>query len=352
MTERTRDPGSMGVREAIERYLQQRAVDAEESSLGTWRYQLKLFAEWCESVGIEQIGELRGYDVDDWYGLRAEAVAPSTLEGEMWTFKKFIQFLERREAVQNGLTDKVPIPDVDKENRSSDEQWSTPEALAMLRYHRNTASKYGIREHALLELLWMTGARMGGIRALDLRDVHLEEDYIEFVHRSSTGTPLKNKRDGERPVAIPPSTSDVLKRYIKAYRHDVHDDHGRAPLLTSQRGRPQPNTIRVWTYGATQPCKHSLCPHGRERPGCEFLDSDKSSQCPSSKSPHRIRTGSIGWQLDIGLPPWVVAERVNADVSVIEEHYDKTPARERMERRRRPFIADLEGDLEEANNDE
>ena len=76
----------MDVSTAVQRYLQQRAVDAAESSIGTWRGQLKLFEEWCQAQGIDEVGDLRGYDIDDWYGLRAEQVAPSTLEGEMWTF--------------------------------------------------------------------------------------------------------------------------------------------------------------------------------------------------------------------------------------------------------------------------
>jgi len=345
-SERSRDPGAMPIPEAIERYLQQRTVDASDSSTSTWRYQLKLFAEWTDALGIERVEELRGYDLDDWYSMRAGEVAPATLEGEMWTLKKFVEYLERREAVPDGLAEKVKIPDVDDEDRSNDERWSAPEALAMLGFHRTTWAAFATREHVMLELQWVTGARLGGIRALDVRDVHVDEAYVDFRHRPETGTPLKNGRDGERPVGIPPSTAAVLERYLKK-RSDVHDDNGRAPFLPSQRGRPTENTLRVWNYLATQPCKHSPCPHDNERDTCEYTERAHSSKCPSSRSPHPIRTGSISWQLDIGLPPWVVAERVNAHIDVIEQHYDKTPARERMERRRRPFITDLEADLED-----
>lgn len=217
----------------------------------------------------------------------------------------------------------------------------------LLRYYRNTPDAYGKRAHALLELAWFTGARQGGLRALDLRDVYLEDAYVEFHHRPETGTPLKNKEDGERPVALPETIMDVLERYIDRYRYDVHDEHNRAPLLASRYGRPTTGTIRDWAYIATQPCLHSACPHDRERETCEYTDPEHASKCPSSRSPHRIRTGSISWQLDIGLPPWVVAERVNAPVPVIEAHYDKTSPLERMERRRRPFIDQLELDFED-----
>jgi hypothetical protein len=58
--------------------------------------------------------------------------------------------------------------------------------------------------------------------------------------------------------------------------------------------------------------------------------------------PHQIRRGSITWQRDLGIPPAVVTERVNASTDVIKLHYDAASPREQMERRRRPFIDNLE----------
>lgn len=340
----------MHVRKAVQRYIQQRkASGTADSTIRKMRYQLKLFAEWCEGMDLVEVGDLRGFDIDDYYSIRADGIAPSTLENEMFTLQDFIEFLERREAVNDGLSDKVPIPNVEKEDQSSDEKLSTPDALALIRYFRNDSEAYGTRGHAFLELAWVTGARLGGLRGLDLRDVHVDEDYVEFHHRPETGTPLKNKTEGERPVALPPTTSSVIGWYLEHYRWDVHDDHGRAPFLSSRQGRPSTHTIRDWSYVSTQPCLHSPCPHDRERETCKFVTPKHSSKCPSSRSPHRIRTGSISWQLDLGLPPWVVSERANASVDVIEQHYDKTSPRERMERRRRPFIEELE--IEDLNHE-
>ncbi|QLG27721.1 hypothetical protein HUG10_09220 [Halorarum halophilum] len=57
-----------------------------------------------------------------------------------------------------------------------------------------------------------------------------------------------------------------------------------------------------------------------------------ASKCPSSRSPHKIRSGSITWQLNCGVPPEIVAERVNASVSTIKSHYDFATAEERWRR--------------------
>lgn len=353
------DPGSLSPREAVRRYLRRRSSDATDQSVDSFWYRLKLFVEWCEGVGLATVGDIAGWDLDEYYELRAERLAPSTLENEMRTLQKFCEFLEQLEAVEDGLADRVRIPDVDDADRVDDTLLATEDALPFLEYYRNSPAGFGTRAHVLLELGWTVGARQGGLRALDVMDVHVDDRYIEFVHRPETGTPLKRKRDGERPVAILEETADAIERYLDHHRHDVQDEHGRAPFLASMKGRPALSTFRVWMYLATQPCIYGPCPHGRERETCEYTETSHASKCPSSRSPHQVRTGSITWQLNQGLPPAVVAERVNAELATVKQHYDKATVRERrlrqrqrMERDRRPFVDDLGlGETDQTNQE-
>jgi site-specific recombinase XerD len=355
---RRTDPENLTPHEARERYLRRRSSDSTEKSVHAWEYRLKLFVEWCHDVGIETVGELTGYDLDEYFELRSSEVAPATLEGEMWTLKQWCEFLDDLGAVEDGLGESVRIPDLDSEDRSDDTKLDTDRAKALLRYYRNTAAVFGTRQHVFLELAWLTGARQGGLRALDIRDVELDESpHAFFKHRPETGTPLKNKRDGERAVALPPQTVDAIERYVEHHRYDVHDEHGRQPLLASSRGRPGSNTIRVWSYLATEPCLYQECPHGKQRESCQWTEYAHASKCPSSRSPHQIRTGTVTWLLNLGWPPQDVAERVNASKKTIEQHYDKADLderrqrlRERMEDRRRSLTNDLDQEIN--SNDE
>ncbi|WP_418283183.1 tyrosine-type recombinase/integrase [Halorubrum sp. DTA98] len=331
MTERSRDPSRLHPRQAVTRYLRRRRSDSTDASVKAWKYRLKLFVEWCEGIGLEEIGDLRGYDLDEYYELRSGAVAPATLEGEMWTIQKFIEYLAQLEAVDDSLVDSVRVPDIDPSERSNSETLTTEAAFTLLKYYRNSDRDRASRNHAFLELAWHTGARQGGLRALDVRDVYPEEGYVEFHHRPETDTPLKNKLHGERPVGLRTEVARVLREYM-GNRYDVHDDHDRQPFLASRDGRPTENTIRSWSYLATQPCLHSPCPHGKDRIDCEFTEFVHGSKCPSSRSPHRIRTGAITWMLNAGIPPEVVAERVNASVKTIRTHYDWATESQRWNR--------------------
>lgn len=335
----TRQPGDLTPRRAVHRWLDGRRSEMRDETRASYWYRLKLWAEWCESNGIETVGELDGWLVDSYYRDRSgDGIAPITLQSEMKTLKLFIEYLERIEAVEDGLAEKVPIPSVEQSDTTDDTKLATADAVALLRYYRDDPASRGTRGHALLELFWHSGARVGGIRALDVRDFYPEADLVDFRHRPKSGTPLKNGVDGQRPVGIPRTVTEVLETYLHDYRDDVHDDHGRAPLFTTGRGRPSVNTFRRVCYGVTFPCNCRECPHDRDPESCEFTEHNQESKCPSSRSPHQVRTGSITYQRDLGFPPEVVAERVNSSVPVIEQYYDKATARERLERRRRRFV--------------
>lgn len=321
-----------------------RRPDSSERSLETYHYELKQFVQWCEEQQIETVSDLNGWLLDQFEtSRRGDDIAPTTLLGNMKTLRQFLKYLASIDAVDPDLPEKVNVPNVSASEQINDEMLEPERGLDIIRYFRNSEDDYGSRLHAFFELVWYTGARMGGIRALDLQDWYPDEGYIEFRHRPDTGTPLKNKKDGERPVSLPSETVDVVETYLDSWNWwDVHDDAGRRPLLTTRQGRPSTSSIRAWSYKVTLPCTIGVCPHDRDPEICSWTVPRAASKCPSSRSPHPIRSGSITWQLNCGLPPEVVSARVNADPTIIKKHYDQATALERMRRRRQQYIDKLE----------
>ena len=170
---------------------------------------------------------------------------------------------------------------------------------------------------------------------------------VEFHHRPRQNLPLENGRDGERAVGFPERVRDAIDNHIERHRHDKYDEYGQRPLLTSQTGRTSDNAGRAWVYLATLPCLRIDCPHGDERETCESVDHSHASKCPSSRSPHQVRTGSITWQLNCGMPLEAVAERVNTSVRTLKKHYDRPTNIEALEERRRHHIDRIGLDKEE-----
>jgi len=198
-------------------------------------------------------------------------------------------------------------------------------ALRLVRHYRGSEHGRASQHHTFIELTWYTGTRQGALRALNVCDVVLsvnsgQESWVVFRYCPDTDTPLKSNQRGERLVGVPDETARVVSEYIDDDRYDVHDENGRQPLISSSKGQPNENTVRMWSYRATQPCIAGGCPHDKDPNICEWREYAQLSKCPSSRSPNQIRTRSITWQLKEGLPPELVTERVDATVKTIENH--------------------------------
>ncbi len=105
-------------------------------------------------------------------------------------------------------------------------------------------------------------------------------------------------------------------------------------LITSSRGRLSEGSIREGIYRLTKPCEIGECPHDKDPKTCEYRDHSQRSGCPSSRSSHGIRRGSITHHLRTGSPQEVVSERANVSGDILDQHYDERTDREKMEIRR------------------
>jgi len=318
-------------------YLKQRRSELTTETFRKQGQRLRAFLAFCEEKQIDDLNDLSGRDLYRYRIWRKEGnehyepVKKITVRANLSTLRTFLQFAESVNAVETGLSHKVQLPDVDKESRDTILEADRAERIL------DHLEKFGYasREHVLFAIMWRTAARAGSVRALDLKDFDADEPCLVFRHRPETGTPLKNKERGERDVFVDSHFADVIHDYIEMNRHDKTDEHGREPLLTTRQGRPVVPTLRADCYKVTLPCRYSGCPHDRDPETCVWTESGQRSKCPSSRSCHSLRRGSITDHRNRGITAELVSDRVDATPEVIEEHYDERTNREKMRVRRR-----------------
>ncbi|WEL26503.1 tyrosine-type recombinase/integrase [Haloferax volcanii] len=321
--------------EAVTLYLKDREPDVTESTFRNHRYHLKRFREWCDDVGFDDMSEMTGKRIYEYKIYRREVgdVNQVTLSNQLSTFRVFLRFCENLDFVEKGTAESVMMPDIKPGEDARDIALDSDTANQILDYLQKF--EYGTFRHALFYLLWHTGMRTGSVRSLDLDDYHPDEYYLEVRHRPDTGTRLKNKHAGEREVNLKPEVCEVLDDYIQIHRHEVTDDYGRRPLLTTKSGRAYNSLIQKNIYTITRPCHYTgNCPHGRDIEDCEANSFDYASKCPSSVSPHPIRRSAITAHLNADVPKEITADRVNVSVNVLEKHYDARSESEKRELRR------------------
>ena len=344
-------PSDLDVDAAVSRWLGRLRLDKADATVASYRRRLSHFLDWCDEQGIETVGEVTPWDVDEFdIHRREKGVKPISLNNELTTLRLFLEYCERVGIVADGLSETVEPPTIPDGEETNDEFLAPDDARDLLATYRNGRDRY-TREHAVLELAWWIGCRKGGLAALDLDDYDAGEGYVRFRHRPETETPLKNGADGERVVGLGEHAQNALDGYIEYNRHDTTDDHGRRPLFATAQGRAHINTLTKSVYFGTVPCRYRECPHGNERPTCEFYSRTNGYKCPSSVSPHPVRSGSIMWQLNCGMRPDRVAERVNATVEVIETYYDKVSELENFRERRADDLDKLGFDDSQESDD-
>jgi integrase len=354
---------SLDPREAMRMWLDRQKAERAEATVQSYGYRLSGFVEWLEGEGIEDLNDLTGRDLYRFDSERRAEVAVPTLNNQLGTIRRFLEFCANIEGVRDDLPEKVDPPSVRKAERSNAEKLEPGRASDLL----DTLDRfeYASFDHALLATAWHTGLRLGSLRALDVGDCYLEADDLDrltgrvenaqevleeaqppflYVHHREE-TSLKNNRGGERAVGLLPEYADVLKAYLRVNRPEYHEDSGRQPLFVTEesRGRASKSTIRRRLYIMTQPCRYGECPHDRDPEDCEATNHGLEARCPSSVKPHAVRTGAITHHLDQGWSKTDLGARVDASSSVIDTHYDWPNEIRRMESRR-SLLDSLEGD--------
>ncbi len=324
---------SMPPDEGLQRFLEQREPNVATSTFQNNRTTLEQFVGWLNDNQIEDLNDLTGRLIADYVHDRRQEVKPISLQKELSAIRIALDFWADLDAVEPGIRERVNPPDVADGAESRDvmvDDETSEQILDYLeRYRRAT------REHVIVALWWNTGIRLGGTRALDVDDLRPEDHALAVQHRPETDTPLKNKKHGERWVWLGEPLFDLLEEYIDVHRQDVTDDHGREPLFTTRQGRVSDSTVRDISYRWTQPCRWAECPHDREQDSCEAYGAPNTpSKCPSARSPHGWRRGSITDHLARGVSPEVVSERTNVSLEVLYRHYDARQPDEKMAVRR------------------
>lgn len=329
MNQRTIHP-----RKARRDYFKSRRGNIKESSLRSYEFPTKDFIEFLEANNIEAMKDVDGYHVEQWKLQRKdEGIKQITLVNNVKHLRRFIKWCESAEMVQEGLYDKIEVPEINREQETSQEKVTPELAETLLEYLERY--EYATRQHAVFYFLWHTGCRISGAVAIDLEDYQPQQNHIQFRNRRETDTPLKNGQKSERNVTLSDDVMAVLNDYIEARREDIDDKHRRSPLFTTTEGRMRRQRAYKDFVALTRPCVYTNeCPHDREIKNCDAARKERAYECPSSHSLHPIRRGAITLHLKEGWPKEALSERCDVSVEVLEKHYDARSEEEKRSGRR------------------
>lgn len=334
-TDGTTDLDRLEPAEILELYLSERKTDLADKTRQSHRYIIERFVGWCDDNDVETVAELNGRDMHEFRVDRREEVNGNTLRSQLGVLRQFIRFAESIEAAPMGLAERIRLPQA--ERRSRDGRLEKEMAEIVLDHLRRF--EYAGRDHALFRLLWVTGIRVGTARSFDVTDFDRDDRTLAVRHRPDTETPLKNGERAERLLALDERTTETLADYVDYNRAEATDAYGREPLFPSGDGRLAKSTLRRAVYRWTRPCQRGDgCPHDREMDDCDARRTvTLAAQCPSTRSPHEVRRGSLSQMLNEQIPVKAISDRADVSSEVLDAHCDARNEAERAETRRSFF---------------
>jgi integrase/recombinase XerD len=158
---------------------------------------------------------------------RRHVLRPTTLRRRAASLRGFYRFCFAEGLIESDLAARFDLP---RQPRLLPEVLSVDEVDALLSV-KNDDTAVGIRDRALLELLYASGLRISEAVGLDLEDISLDSGLVRVV----------GKGDRERQVPVGEVAVSWLRRYIAEVRPGwlagSHGDaHRGGPVFLSVRG--------------------------------------------------------------------------------------------------------------------
>jgi integrase/recombinase XerD len=272
---------------------------ASPNTVSAYRRDLRLYTDFLLDRGVRSPDAVRRDDVGAWISqLRAEGLAPRTIERRVAAVKSFHRFLVREGVTVNHPTASLPLP------RTPDR---LPDVVSIDDVDRLLSQPFpdgpaGYRDRALLEVLYGCGVRASELVGLDLRDADLTEGLLRVFGKGSK----------ERVVPVAGAAADALADYLA---------HGRPYLRTKSGARRQdPDAVFLNVRGGrlTRVSVHSLVRAYGGRVGLRL-------------HPHTLRHSFATHMLEGGADLRALQEMLgHADISTTQvyTHVDRSHLRE------------------------
>lgn len=207
-----------------------------EHSLRAYRGDLLLFQNWLEEEGIE-LEHLNSRDMRQFLSLLTEKNHSKTsINRRLSAVRSFLRWLAEQDILESSaLSTAGP-----KNPRQLPRVVSSDDLEKLLTPSKTTAPE-DIRDDAIFELMYATGARISELSSLTLKDIHASENLIHFF----------GKGKKERIVPVHKLSLQKLERYLHEARPQLvqtqkmrGEDAGR--VFIGKSGKPMSaDSIRI-----------------------------------------------------------------------------------------------------------
>ena len=190
----------------------------------SYRRDLNKLRTFLALRNIENVDDICEEDLQDFVKeLERQEFKAATVSRHIASIKAFYHFLCKEQMVETDLAEALHAPKVEKK---LPEIMTVEEAISLLDQPTSDTPK-GMRDKAMLELLYATGIRVTELISLRLSDVNLKMGYIIC-------------RDGNKERMIPygNQAKQAVAQYLQSARNALLQDYATDILFVNCSGQP------------------------------------------------------------------------------------------------------------------
>ncbi|MGA7614552.1 MAG: site-specific tyrosine recombinase XerD [Thermoanaerobaculia bacterium] len=232
-------------------YLDYLAVEKglAENSIDAYARDLRHFGHFLASQAIETTAVERIHLVRYFQSLRTSGISARSVARALAAIRGMFRFLVAERTLVKDPTENVENPKL----------WSNlpktlgSEDVEALLAAPDTTTPAGLRDRAMLELLYATGLRVSELIRLVIDDLVLDAGFLRTIGKGSK----------ERIVPFGDTAKEAILEYLSAARPS-YDRHGDATLFLSNRGRGmsrQTVWLRIVKYAREAGIPTHISPH-------------------------------------------------------------------------------------------
>lgn len=197
---------------------------ASNNTIQSYERDLKYFFQYLEYIKIENLNEInteviRGYLEE----LKDKNKSMATISRTLASVRALFQYLIKMEVVSQNPALIIELPKIAKRVPKI---LSENEIVKLLNEPHTTDLK-GIRDKAMLELLYATGIRVSELITLRLSDVNLNQGYI-----------VCRDHNKERTIPIGMPAIAAMQNYLTQVRHVMIRENNQEILFVNCNGHP------------------------------------------------------------------------------------------------------------------
>jgi integrase/recombinase XerD len=228
----------------VEKGLSKNTVDA-------YSHSLNRFLDYLKKKGIQEISSVSKFDVRAFLlALKKQGLSAKSVVRNLVAIRTLFQFL-----IQEGILEANPIEELESPKMPK----TLPEILNLKEVEQlleqpNPQTPMGIRDRAMLEVLYATGMRVSELTQLPMNQVNLEAGYVLVFGKGSK----------ERIIPLGSEAMKWVALYLKGARERLAKRR-ESPFLFINRMGSGMSRQRFWkvikTYGRRAGIRKRITPH-------------------------------------------------------------------------------------------